>query len=440
MISSLSLLALPLLSTASSPAAAAALHARHDHEHAVARHLPGATWYQRDDHPVHALFKRASTGATDGVTYAAVGSSQWTQGYPEGFVTPKTVPQAWTDALNDATAKNLIPKIPVATVDTSGADGSGVPTYPSGNDANGPEVCSASAQCRIPGDIWDGPDGTLGLSFDDGPTPASDDLSAYLFSQNQTATHFMIGSNIIQSPKEFLTTFNQGNDIAVHTWSHPYMTTMTNEQVVAELGWTMELIHNSTGGRVPRFWRPPFGDSDTRTRAIAKEVFGLTTVIWNQDTDDWSLTDSPPGTSLSKINASMTKWLTGPKTPGLIILEHELSNQSVASFKAAYPLMKANDWQVVSLAQLVGNGTAYQNAQNSGSAVTPVVNIVDAKNVSIAPSSSAATTSASGTAPSQTASAPSESPSTKPNGALLASRTSSAGVAIAVIFGLFLCV
>lgn len=48
------------------------------------------------------------------------------------------------------------------------------------------------------------------------------------------------------------------------------MTTLSNEMVLAELGWTMKIIHDSTGGRVPRFWRPPYGDSDSRVRAIAK--------------------------------------------------------------------------------------------------------------------------------------------------------------------------
>lgn len=61
------------------------------------------------------------------------------------------------------------------------------------------------------------------------------------------------------------------------------MTTMTNLQVIAELGWTMEIIHNSTGGRLPKYWRPPFGDSDNRVNAIAKEIFGLKTIIWNQE-------------------------------------------------------------------------------------------------------------------------------------------------------------
>jgi chitin deacetylase len=45
----------------------------------------------------------------------------------------------------------------------------------------------------------------------------------------------------------------------------------------------MELIHNSTGGRVPRFWRPPYGDTDVRVSAIAREVFGLNAILWNQE-------------------------------------------------------------------------------------------------------------------------------------------------------------
>ena len=45
----------------------------------------------------------------------------------------------------------------------------------------------------------------------------------------------------------------------------------------------MQIIHDSTGGRVPRYWRPPYGDSDNRIRAIAKSVFGLTQIDWNQE-------------------------------------------------------------------------------------------------------------------------------------------------------------
>ena len=113
---------------------------------------------------------------------------------------------------------------------------------------------------------------------------SSDTLYDFLNQHDTPATHFMIGINILNNAPQFLRAFQElQGDIAVHTWTHPYMTTKTNEELLGEFGWTMQIIHDSTGGRLPKYWRPPYGDSDNRVRAIAKEVFGLTTVIWNQE-------------------------------------------------------------------------------------------------------------------------------------------------------------
>jgi len=46
----------------------------------------------------------------------------------------------------------------------------------------------------------------------------------------------MIGSNILRFPSQFLEAFNAGGDIAVHTWSHPRMTTLSNAAIVGEVG------------------------------------------------------------------------------------------------------------------------------------------------------------------------------------------------------------
>jgi peptidoglycan/xylan/chitin deacetylase (PgdA/CDA1 family) len=82
---------------------------------------------------------------------------------------------------------------------------------------------------------------------------------------------------------EFNLAFQDNQDIAVHTWTHPWMTTLSNADVVAQLGWTIQVIYNSTGGRLPRYWRPPYGDTDVRVTAIAEVVFGLQTVVWNHE-------------------------------------------------------------------------------------------------------------------------------------------------------------
>jgi len=119
----------------------------------------------------------------------------------------------------------------------------------------------------------------------------------------------------------------------------------------------------------------------------------------------------PGGTTLAKVNASLTKWLTGkcwrliyapiclilfshftgPKSPGLIILEHELSAQSVTAFMDAYPVMQANGWNITSTAELAGN-LPYQNADSSTAPVTPANGVIVGDiNSSEAPSTSTAT-------------------------------------------------
>lgn len=91
-------------------------------------------------------------------------------------------------------------------------------------------------------------------------------------------------------------------------------------------------------------------------------VCGIADLCVTLSTEDWSLTTQ--GTTMEKINASMTEWLTGPKTNGLMILEHELSDESVQAFLDAWPVIKSNGWNTMSMARLDG-GSAYQNADDN---------------------------------------------------------------------------
>ncbi|KAJ3563277.1 hypothetical protein NP233_g9041 [Leucocoprinus birnbaumii] len=330
------------------------------HDHTVSRSL-GARWYHDEDHPVHSLFRRG--GMTDGITYPAPGSLTWSANFPKSSPDASTLPQAWVNALDAAVKAGKIPDISPSEQE-HGKD----PTYP-GHDPMSPEICSSTYKCINTAAWWDGPEGYYASSFDDGPQPTTDKLVDFLQSKSVHTTHFMIGTNILQYSAQFVKAFNAGDDIAVHTYTHPYMTTLSNEEVVAQLGWTMELIHNSTGGRVPRFWRPPYGDSDNRVTAIAKEVFGLETVIWNEDTEDWSL--GYGGTTLENIAKQMQEWLARPKAPGLVVLEHEDSDDAYNAFVDAFPKILENGWKFESLARLFGQGQAYQNANDNFSEVKP---------------------------------------------------------------------
>lgn len=424
---SLTLLALPLFARTSA--------AYPGHSHKIQSPLP-ETWFHQRDHPVHSLFRRqAGLGLpTDGMTYPQVGSPTWAGAYPASTPDADAMPQAWKDALTAAVQAGKIPNIPPSSVPNNGS-----PVYPSGYNPYSPQVCSGTYKCKIASDVWDAPPGVIGISFDDGPLPQSETLYPFLQANNLKATHFFIGVNIINNPQTFLRAFSTNqDDIAVHTWTHPHMTTLSNEDVVAQLAWTMELIHNSTGGRVPRFWRPPFGDTDVRVSAIANEVLGLTTVIWNHDTEDWTLSSN--GTTPAQIHANMQTWLTGPKTPGLIILEHELSDESVRAFIDTYLLIGANGWNPVSVARLDGLTAPYQNAQGTISTTSGILKNVSYTSPfypsSTVPRTASTRTTSFSTVTSRTSSIPSTlaSPdsSVKGNGTGLASNSASAMLSLTV--------
>ena len=78
-------------------------------------------------------------------------------------------------------------------------------------------------------------------------------------------------------------------------------------------------------------------------------------------TDDWDI-GLPGGPTLASIQNNFDRWLTGPKTPGLIVLEHELSDATVTAFINAYPGFAANGWDTVSIADMFpDDGGAYQD-------------------------------------------------------------------------------
>ena len=125
-----------------------------------------------------------------------------------------------------------------------------------------------------------------------------------------------------------------GHQIGVHTWSHPPLTTLTTEEIIAEFGWTKKIIKDLTGV-TPNTFRPPYGDIDDRVRAIALAM-GLQAVIWTRisptatfDTGDFNIN----GGTISSTEV-IQNWneIMGNATTistGFIVLEHDLFQQTV---------------------------------------------------------------------------------------------------------------
>jgi len=214
------------------------------------------------------------------------------------------------------------------------------PTNPGGCPANENIVSNTSrcwwtcSLCTRDTDITTCPSHlTWGLTFDDGPGPWTPNLLDYLQQLNLMATFFIIGSRATERAAMVQSEYLLGHQIGVHTWSHPALTTLTTEEIIAELGWTKKLLKELTGV-TPNTMRPPYGDIDDRVRAISLAM-GLTPVIWTStngksfDTNDWSVAEGTVSSSQVVANFENILTLAPGLTTGFIVLAHDLFAQTV---------------------------------------------------------------------------------------------------------------
>nr|GAT51258.1 carbohydrate esterase family 4 protein [Mycena chlorophos] len=184
---------------------------------------------------------------------------------------------------------------------------------------------------------------TLGFGFDDGPNCSHNAFYDYLTSQNQKATMFYIGSNVMDWPLEAQRAIADGHQICVHTWSHHYMTSFTNEGAFAELYYTLQAIKLVTGV-TPTCWRPPYGDVDDRIRYIAKQL-NLSTIVWKENSEDWEF-GSVAGVTNQTVYDNYAYLVSNVSagtfnTAGTIMLTHELNNYTMQTAIDNYPKLRA---------------------------------------------------------------------------------------------------
>ena len=231
------------------------------------------------------------------------------------------------------------------TEDHMGIDDDQDENYPDSD----PDCWWTAKQCTEPKhdglapDISECPEpDTWGLTFDDGPNCSHNEFYDFLQRNKLKATMFFIGANVMDWPYQAQRALVDGHDICVHTWSHHYMTTLSNEQVFAELYYTLRIIKDVTG-ITTRCWRPPFGDTDDRVRAIA-DGLGLRTIIWSTDTDDWNIEPSgqqPTASIDGNYKSIVSKQTAGSySTSGPIVLTHEIDNNTMTEFQRMYPKLK----------------------------------------------------------------------------------------------------
>ncbi|KAG0046512.1 chitin deacetylase [Gryganskiella cystojenkinii] len=148
----------------------------------------------------------------------------------------------------------------------------------------------------------------------------------------------MYGSNVVKLPELVLKEVNAGHHLASYTWSGHALTTLTNEQIVAEIRWTEKAIEQATGYRV-RYVRPPYGDVDNRVRYVLKEL-GYTVVNWS-------------GKAFDSNDSKM------PELSGFISVENDISPETVAVAKELIPYGLSKTLKITTVAECLHDTSPY---------------------------------------------------------------------------------
>jgi peptidoglycan/xylan/chitin deacetylase (PgdA/CDA1 family) len=110
------------------------------------------------------------------------------------------------------------------------------------------------------------------LTFDDGPSPWTEPILAHLERHDARATFFAIGSAINDTGAAALRRLvAAGCEIGNHTWTHPHMTQLSDDEALEELRSTTPAIEAAIGV-APVYWRAPYLDFDERITALGASL------------------------------------------------------------------------------------------------------------------------------------------------------------------------
>jgi probable sporulation protein (polysaccharide deacetylase family) len=103
--------------------------------------------------------------------------------------------------------------------------------------------------------------------------------------QEARATFFMEGRWVEQFPELTRRIFQEGHELGNHSYSHPYPTKISREELRTEILETEALLENLTGVK-PTLFAPPYGDWNQEVVKTAADL-GYKTIMWSIDTIDW---------------------------------------------------------------------------------------------------------------------------------------------------------
>lgn len=140
------------------------------------------------------------------------------------------------------------------------------------------------------------------------------------------AIFFVTGHYVKTQPELLKRMKAEGHFIGNHSWSHPDMTTISDEQIRKELDEVKSAVAGVTGQTEMIYLRPPRGIFSDRTLRVTREL-GYINVFWSAAYKDWDV-------NAQKGADYAYQKVVSQLHPGAVLLLHAISKDNAEALGA----------------------------------------------------------------------------------------------------------
>ncbi|WP_136604093.1 polysaccharide deacetylase family protein [Paenibacillus dokdonensis] len=186
----------------------------------------------------------------------------------------------------------------------------------------------------------------VAFTFDDGPNAEYTPQILDIFRESDAkATFYMIGTQMQHNPALVRTVYQEGHEIGNHTFSHPHLTELSEQDYMHEVVKTENLLSDIIGIK-PATFRPPYFDHNEQVDGLVSGLGYPMIGVVNSEANDWDL----PGVQhiLDKTRAQVK--------PGSILLFHDGfgdRSQTVEAVRILVSELVADGYKLVTVSELL---------------------------------------------------------------------------------------
>lgn len=191
------------------------------------------------------------------------------------------------------------------------------------------------------------PEGSVALTFDDGPDPNYTDEVLDLLKQYQIrATFFVVGWRVREHCDLVKRILDEGHELGNHTYDHPHLTTLSPQGQFSQINDTQTALMDCgiANYELPLWFRAPYGAQNQTTLDAAFTV-GLSSALWSIDTNDWQAASTSDSIARSIL-----------ATQGRdVVLMHDATTRpyTVQALKTVLPELQKRNYQFLTMSEAI---------------------------------------------------------------------------------------